>query len=151
LCALWPKDLGFSAGQTSTEYFRFLMANSNGAVTARAAGRTGSGISPALLAEEGVPVAATSAAFSPQNNAWSVLCIGSDAPAETPFLISRNVDWGPVASTSAVIRLKDERPFRCTRAVWVTRGGTYYSVRLLYLNDKLCEAIGTNRYDVLYP
>ena len=150
LKSVWPKQLGFDASRTSTEYFRWLMSDSNGVIAADAQYQVCSDLKPEMLSGAGVPAADSAAAFSRANNAWSVLCVGEETASEVPFLVSRNVDLGRQTSTSSPVSLNGEMPFRHRRLVWTTRGGGIFDARAKYL-PMLREAMGTNVMDVLRP
>ena len=150
LKSVWPKELGFDASRTSTEYFRWLMSDSNGVIAADAQDQVCSDLKPDMLGGAGVPVAVSATAFSRANNAWNVLCVGEETRSDAPLFVSRNVDWGRQASTSTPVSLTDEMPFRHRRLVWTTRGGGIFDARIKYL-PMLREAIGTNVLEVMRP
>ena len=147
---MWPKELGFDASRTSTEYFRALLSDSNGVLAAEAQYQICSDLEPDMLGGAGVPAAASAAAFTRANNAWNVLCVGDEAASTAPFLVTRNVDLGRSASSSSPVSLTGELPFRQRRLVWTTRGGGIFDATAVYL-AKFREELGTNAVDVLKP
>lgn len=147
---VWPKELGYDAKRTSTEYFRQLMSDSNGVIAVDAQNRTCSDLCPDMLSGAGVQSADSPANFSRKHNAWSVLCVSDETASAVPFFITRNVDWGRQASTSNPVSLNNERPFRHRRCAWTTRGGGSFDARAKYLSA-LQEYLGTNVVDVMRP
>jgi hypothetical protein len=150
LTPLWPRELGFDAARTSTDYFRQLMSDSNGVIAVDHQHQACADLSPSFFDGAGVACADSAASFSRVNNAWNVLCVGEETSSEVPFCITRNVDWGRQASTSSLMSLNHELPFRQRRAVWMTRGGGCFDARVKYLPG-LRDSIGTNVVDVMRP
>ena len=148
---VWPKDLGFDKSRTSTEYFRLLMSDTNGCTTTNQSQQVASDLRTDMLGGVGVPYAASPGSFTKANNAWAALCVGDDTPSEEPFLVTRNVDIGRVASASSAITLKEAKPFGRERAVWVTRGGGIFDTRTKFLTNSLHFGFSNATYDVMYP
>ena len=125
----WPCETGYGETNTSTAYFRYLMSDGSGNVTGNLQDQLVSDLTPLLLGGSGVPVAETASAFSSANNAWSVLCVTNDTPAEVAFLVTRNADLEQPVSSNAVVSLCDEKPFGRKRVVWVTHGGGCFDTK----------------------
>lgn len=124
---LWPHDLGFTGSESSTDYFRRLFANEAGQIMARHEDRLVPDLNTWSLGGPGLPKAASAEAFGPENNAWQVVCIGENAPAMAPFLISRNVDFGDTLTPTSHVHFIRSGPLRLRRIVWLTRGGGIYA------------------------
>ena len=123
---LWPKDLGFTGSETSTAYFRRLLAPEAGQVVERRQDWLVPDLSFWALGGPGLREAAAAKDFGPENNAWQVVCIGEDADAGAPFLNSRNVDFGDTLTPTSQVRFVRSGPLRLRRVVWLTRGGGTY-------------------------
>ena len=148
--------------ESAAQYFRYLLADAEMAGDPRQAiptedieSRLLPDLSPRLLAGAGVPEAPTAFAFDNQYCAWHVCVLRENAPADTPFLISRNVhiENGRIARTgegSARVRvpLDDVKPFGNQWAVWVTKGGGIFDCRATRLTQSLL-LYETNAIDVL--
>ena len=160
LSSVWPKDLGFDASRTSTEYFRLLMSgdahtNSDGVLQPIC-----EDLHAGHLGGEGVPCAESRETFTSTNNAWQVLCVSTQTPAEVTFLVTRNVDVGRHVNALSSVKFNQDAPYRHDRdrrCVYVTCGGGCYDVRERYLHapsgfSKLFGSMGTNStYDVMRP
>lgn len=135
-----PVALGFTSGRSSTEYFRLLMSDN----------MFGDSFRPDLLGGAGIPCAKSRAEFTAGNNAWCVLCVGTNALPQTPFIISRNVTWRPPACSNCPPALSNELPLRSKCAVWITSGGACFVVRSEHLSA-LRDSMGTNAFDIMRP
>jgi hypothetical protein len=107
-----------------------------------------------MFGGHGVPAAKSAEAFSARNNAWIVVCVGSNTPSETPFLISRNVYVGPTAcATSKLVRVPS--PIRSSRSrnqvTVITRGGGCYTLPLRSARASDLFPDTNTTYEVLYP
>ena len=91
-------------------------------------------------------------AFTSENNAWIVVCVGSDSSSDTPFLISRNVYLGNKASFTTKVSMA-KSPFTSLGkyVVWVTRGGQVVKVRPKYATGTQLFPNTNEAYDVMYP
>ena len=149
--SVWPKALGFDKSRTSTEYFRVLMSDTDGCLTADTNRQIVADLHPNLLGGAGVLAISATAQFSKANNAWSVVCIGNDSPGEAPFLITRNVDVGSKISAATSPKLTKIYPFKQEHAVWVTRGGATFDARPKWLTADRLFPVTNETYDVMYP
>lgn len=151
-----PRTIGFDATRTSTEYFRTLMSDTNGVIATKSSDQLCEGLTPSLLAGAGVPVAESAQTFTHTNNAWNVTCTHRwpltppTTPSEVPFLITRNADWGTMASTCTPIILTDTLPFRTRRVVWVSCEGACLDTTGRRLST-LQGSMKTNRIDIMRP
>ena len=149
----WPQDLGFDRTRTSTDYFRRLMADEHGLPTADISNQLVTDLTPLALGGAGIPVVKSAAEFTDQNNVWTVVCVGSNAPSDTAFLVSRNVYFGSTVNATSTIhsvRSPMHWPVR-NRVVWVTCGGAAFECSLIDLTAaKLFPSTNTT-YDVMYP
>ena len=128
------------------------MSDKVGVVASRAQDQTVFDLQPEYIGGEGVPVADSVAAFTNENNAWIVVCVGSDTSSDTPFLISRNVYLGNKASfTSAVSLVKSPFTSLGNYVVWVTRGGQVFKARPKYATGAQLFPNTNEIYDVMYP
>ena len=158
LPSVWPKDLGFDASRTSTEYFRMLIQPETMCEN----------LKPGIFGGGGVPVADSVSSFSSANNAWNVICVSTQTPNNetnslgVPFLITRNVTMGRQVNALSPLTF-DKRspfkkpPFRNQRCVYVTVDGGCFDRRKEYLSlpsgwSAVLEGMGTNTvYDVMFP
>lgn len=148
----WPKDQGFNQTRSSTEYFRMLMTTGAGQTATNSAYELFSDLPPGALAGHGVPRAKTIATFSSNNNAWIVICVSNETPAETAFLISRNVDLGKqVSCTSKVtfVRSPIIQPRNCVS--WITIDGGCFDARPEDVTAARLFPDTNETYDVMYP
>lgn len=134
LPSLWPRNLGFSGNERSTDYFRRLMSDGTGAISEDAGRRLVADLKPEMLNGSGLCKATSAAAFSAENNAWQVVCVDSNTPAEAPFLISRNADFGDWLTPTSQVRLIRSGPLKLRHIVWVTHGGAIYDARFKTFN-----------------
>lgn len=123
LPALWPRELGFTGTESSTDYFRRLLADEAGELTDDPGLRLVPDLSTWSLGAHGLPEAPSAHAFSAKHNAWQVVCVDSNTPLSHPFLISRNVDLGDWLTPTSTIRVIRSGPLNLRHVVWVTRGG----------------------------
>lgn len=129
LPALWPRDLGFTGNESSTDYFRRLMSDEAGKVTDDRTEALAPDLSPSIFCGSGQREAASAAAFAAKNNAWQVVCLDSNAPAVVPFLITRNADFGDWLTPTSRVRLIRSGPLKLRHVLWVTRGGGIFDAR----------------------
>lgn len=149
---LWPKELGFSRSRSSTEYFRRLMSDETGRPTTNPADRIAGDLAPYMLGSHGVRQADSVADFRRENNAWIVICIGSNTPSDTAFLVSRNVDLGKTAgSTSKLLLVKSPITSPRRHVVWITRGGGAFEASPESVTGAQLFPSTNETYDVMYP
>ena len=128
-----------------------MSTDANGVLTENMQDRLVSDLSPALFSGADIPPAPSTAQFTKTNNAWSAVCVGDETPAETPFLITRNVDVGSRANAASTPKLTRILPFKQERAVWVTRGGGAFDARPKWLTGERLFPATNATYDVMYP
>jgi hypothetical protein len=131
---LWPRDLGFSGNESSTDYFRRLMSNEAGEVTDNQEEALAPDLCHSYLCGPGLREATSARAFAAENNAWQVVCVDSNTPAWVPFLISRNADFGDWLTPTSRVRLIRSGPLKLRRVLWVTQGGGIYDARFNLFN-----------------
>lgn len=151
--SVWPQDLGFDRTRTSTDYFRRLMADEHGGRTKDCTKQLVTDLRPSLLGGAGVPVVETATEFTDRNNVWSVVCVGSNAPSDTAFLVSRNVFFGPTVNATSMIHFGGSSmrwPVR-NRVFWVTCGGGVFVCPLTDLTAARLFPDTNGTYDVMYP
>lgn len=149
---LWPKDLGFDRSRSSTEYFRQLMSDETGRPATDPATRVVSDLTPQMLGSHGVRKAESVLTFHPENNAWIVICIGSNSPSDTAFLVSRNADLGKTAnSSSRISKVKSPITSPRNRIVWITKGGGAFQASPEYVTGAKLFPATNETYDVMYP
>jgi len=149
---LWPKDQGFNNTRSSTEYFRMLMSTETGRIATDRTDQLVSDLTPTMLGGHGVPPAETAAGFSSNNNAWIVICVDSNSPADTAFLISRNVDLGKQASSTSIVTFVQspiKRPRNLITVITVGGGGFSFHPEHLTVARLFPDTNAT--YDVMYP
>jgi hypothetical protein len=129
LSALWPRDLGFTGTESSTDYFRRLMSDEAGEITEDVDKRLVSDLGYWAFAGPGLRAATSAAAFAAENNAWQVVCVDSNTPSLMPWLISRNVDFGDWLTPTSQPRFIRSGPLNLRRVVWVSRGGGIFDAR----------------------
>jgi prepilin-type N-terminal cleavage/methylation domain-containing protein len=163
LSAVWPKNLGFDASRTSTEYFRLLMSDDPVAMSKGVHRLICGDLKPLLLGGAGISYAVSFAAFTRKNNAWQVICVSTQTPPEVPFLVSRNVEMGKQVTGVTTLKLNGKLPSINHRGFFVTCGGACIDRREEYLNRSSpaslypidggpLEGMGTNMtYDVMQP
>ncbi len=162
LGSVWPKDLGFDASHTSTEYFHMLMSDNPSTITNMPSGPIAEDLRPAALGGGGVPYADSLADFSSTNNAWHVVCGGVQTPGsrmiyEAAFLISRNVTIGRQVNALSPMKFDKQSPLRIRRCVYLTFGGACIDQKEQYMYTAagvpvIFADMGTNTtYDVMYP
>ena len=137
---VWPKEMGLSGTDSSTDYFRRLLSSSPDAPAPveTPMDRVASDLTLAMLAGVGVPPAASAASLAASNNAWCVTCVGNDSPPETAFLFLRNVDAGPVLSAASRVKPAGGPELNLNgRTVWITRGGACLDARFEMLTGAL--------------
>ncbi len=137
LPALWPRELGFTGSERSTDYFRRLLSDEAGEITEDAGRRLVSDLGHWSLTGPGLRKAASAAAFAAENNPWQVVCIGSNVPSWAPFLISRNVDFGEWLTPTSQPRFIRSGPLNLRRVVWVTRGSGIYDARFKFFRTEM--------------
>jgi hypothetical protein len=161
LSAVWPKELGFDASHTSTEYFRLLMSDDPAALTNGYHLPICEDLRPEFFGGScsGVPLATTNTTFTSKNNAWQALCVSTQTPPEVAFLVTRNVEMGKRVNELSSLKfnrhaLDQNLRHRC---IYVTCGGACIDMRENWINmpaghANILEAMGTNKtYDVMYP
>jgi len=159
-CLLWPTDLEAHLGkpfESAEAYFTYLMSDGeSGIITYNPEKRVAGDLKPSMLIAPGL-VAATGSSLPSNANAWHVICGGTNAPLETPFLITRNVkasdiryateeelkqledrdnNWGPPLHMD-----KNTKPFGDTRATWVTKSGGTMDARKIMLRHPLVSPV----------
>lgn len=134
LPALWPRELGFTGEESSTDYFRRLLADEAGEMTEDAERRLASDLGLWSFGGSGLSEATSAHVFSAENNAWQVVCVDSNTPAWVPFLISRNADFGDWLTPTSQVRLIRSGPLKLRRVMWVTRGGGIFDARFKFFN-----------------
>ena len=91
----------------------------------------------------------------PENNAWHVVVVHDDSPAETPFLVSRNAKASAIAypandeeldnpGKNAVLIPLDAntQPFGANRAVCLTKGGSSLEMRMnFFTRARVCPFV----------
>ena len=157
---LWPADLidylekegtpHVTENSTAEEYFNYLMSSNGVDITTVAADRIVGDLKPEMLTAPGLTaLPPREKRLGRNNNAWHVVIAGDAAAAETPFLISRNVNLGALAyaqnedeispfDDTPMVTL-DEKilPFKDKRAVWITKGGSSADARKIMLRRGL--------------
>ncbi|MEI6210470.1 MAG: hypothetical protein WCR06_02465 [bacterium] len=162
LPAVWPKDLGFDACRTSTEYFSLLMRDDPSVLSNGVHSQICEDLRAPTLGGTGLPIAANRETFTSKNNAWQVICVSTQTPPDVMFLLSRNVDVGKHVNARTPVRLNRKSPYKSDRCFYVTCGGACMDRREKYLNRippaNSCETggilydMGTNTtYDVMLP
>lgn len=166
LPSVWPKDLGFDASRTSTEYFRMLMSDDQAGTTNGPRGPICEDLKPGIFGGGGVPGADSVSSFNSANNAWNVICVSTQTPNNelnspgVPFLITRNVTMGHRVNALSTLTFNKTSPFKKSplkRCVYVTVGGGCIDLRKEYLTlpsgrSAVLEGMGTNTlYDVMFP
>jgi len=159
----WPRELGFDVSRTSTEYFRQLMSDYPTGMTNGLHGPMCEDLKPYALGGAGVPCADSVAVFTSKNNAWDVVCVGTQTSAneqnigDVPFLITRNVTVGRHVNALSSLDFNKRSPLRIRRCVYLTYGGACIDRRKEYLNAPsglscVLEGLGTNATgDVMFP
>lgn len=146
---LWPVETKKDTGDSSAKYFTYLL--SDGETTTEVAGtaddRLVSDLTPEALIAQGIQPHTGGGAVPDKNIAWRVAEIGDTAPAELPFLVSKNVDDNELSSAKdendkARITLMEGKPFGRKRAVWVAKGGGIFDARPKYLYNSVVMGIG---------
>lgn len=137
LSALWPRELGFTGTERSTDYFRRLLSDEAGELTDDARRRLVSDLSTWELGGPGLPEVLSIDEFSAEHNAWQIVCIDSNAPPTYPFLISRNVDLGDWLTPTSSIRLIRSGPLNLRHVVWMTRSGGIFSAPFRQVHPRL--------------
>ncbi|MFZ4395817.1 MAG: hypothetical protein ACOYOU_09355 [Kiritimatiellia bacterium] len=110
----------------------------------------------------GVPHADSLAAFSSTNNAWYVVCVGTQVLAEglssdVTFLVTRNVAIGRHVNALSPMKFDKRSPLRIKRCVYLTVGGACIDRKEQYMYTAegvpvIFADMGTNTtYDVMYP
>jgi len=157
---VWPGDLS-EAGivvKNAEEYFTYLMSDgtNTGVIAKNNEERIASDLKPSMLIAPGVSALREGKPrLLPENNAWHVVNVRDDSPAEMPFLVSRNVKasaiaWpepkeldgrnGRVIEENGVLipLLETIKPFGASRAVWGTKGGAVLDARAhLFIRARL--------------
>ena len=145
---LWPVETKKDTGD-SAKYFTYLL--SDGETTTEVAGtaddRLVSDLTPEALIAQGIQPHTGGGAVADKNIAWRVAEIGDTAPAELPFLVSKNVEANELSSAKdendkARITLMEGKPFGRKRAVWVAKGGGIFDARPKYLYNYIVMGIG---------
>lgn len=164
---LWPADITYGdppvpvKWRSSVQYFRYLMSSTHytgdpllAVPSEKREERRVPDLYPEALTVAGVhATATTAAAFGVENCAWHVCLIGDRDAAETPFLITRNVqveqgEIRKIGDGSKLLTLLKVKPFGKNRALWLVRGGGVLASRSKYLTQaKLLP--GTNRVEVI--
>ena len=142
---LWPGDLA-EHGITfanAEEYFTYLMSDGVdiNVITRNPEQRLVSDLSPHMFSASGLTVASPGGPLLPENNAWHVVVVCDNMPAETPFLVSRNVKASaivypaqtelddPAANAVHIPLDKKIKPLIGQHAVWVSTGGARRDTR----------------------
>ena len=104
-------------------------------------------LTPEALIAQGIQPHTGGGAVADKNIAWRVAEIGDTAPAELPFLVSKNVEANELSSAKdendkARITLMEGKPFGRKRAVWVAKGGGIFDARPKYLYNYIVMGIG---------
>jgi hypothetical protein len=123
---LWPRELGFTGTESSTDYFRRLMSDAAGEVTDDREEALAPDLSHSYFCGPGLREATSARAFSAEHNAWQVVCVDSNTPDWMPFLISRNADFGDWLTPTSQVRLIRSGPLKLRSVAWVTCGGMPY-------------------------
>jgi len=152
---VWPKDLGFTRSQTSTEYFRRLLYDKDGQKTDNPTNQLVENAVPHDFGGWGINAATSLTSFAANNNAWVVICVDSNAPPDTAFLVSRNAFFGAqVSTTSKVTRVKSHTDW-CLggRIVWTTKSGACCDADPDKVANLAASMFPDSNavYDVLYP
>ena len=167
---VWPRDLGFDATRTSTEYFRLLMSDDPAAASNGVHRPICEGLQPMWFGcrNSGIPCADSIAHFTSANNAWQVICVGAETSTEkTAFLVTRNVDMGAHVNKRTTLKLNNKSSFstpayETPNGVFITCGGACFDLPEKYLNcglqgspsygTGLLNGLDTNiTYDVMQP
>lgn len=169
LQSIWPKNQGFDASRTSTEYFRALMSDCPIGITDRPGetirphGPICEDLNPSIIGGGGVPQAHSLSSFSSTNNAWIVICASTQTQnverngRYVPFLITRNVTMGRQVNALSSFTFNEKSPLRIQRCTYVTVGGACFDWNEKYLSlpsgrSVVLEGMGTNTvYDVMFP
>ena len=160
MCALWVKDLqdsGVYDPADAEDYFMYLMSDGSTppAYQKNAEDRTVGDLKPSMLIGPGIPAMSETAATPSLTgrNAWHVFVFDDQAPAEMPYLITRNTDTstityatdGQAPEASAKVELDPElKPFGAKRSVWVTKGGSTTDARpILMRAGRVCPVVSS--------
>lgn len=160
LSSVWPKDLGFDASRTSTDYFRQLMSDDPVTTSDGVRHPICEGLHAQLLGGDGIPCASTRETFTSANNAWKVLCVSAQTPPEVTFLVRDNIDMGRHVNALSLLKINHNAPSmykRDRRCIYATCGGAIMDRREKFMYAQsgfsyVLESIGTNTtYDVMKP
>ena len=167
LDSLWPGDImGDDAaadskisGTTADAYFSYLLSagetTSDNTIEGNADNRLVSDLAPESITAQGITAAAVGSSVAAKNCAWHVCGINNGTAAEMPFMITKNVDLGDTVqqvqndkTTKLATFKSDTDPFRASRAVWVTRGGSVADARPKFFTKYTVLGEGTNKVAV---
>lgn len=104
-----------------------MLSSEAGQIVERNEGRIVCDLEAGYMGGPGLSEAMSAEKFSSENNAWQVVCIGEDAPAGMPFLITRNVDFGDTLTSTSQVRFIRSGPLRLRQVVWLTHGGGIFA------------------------
>ena len=163
---LWPEDVHWGdppvpvKWRSAAQYFRYLMSSTNyigNPLLAVPVEDSGARRVPDLDINMWVgPSASDTSSFKAFDDGqcrWHVCRINDDAPADTPFLITRNLHiedgrMRKVGNGYSRIALDNVEPFGRRRVCWITKGGGVYVVSRKNVTESLLLP-NTNEIEVI--